>query len=198
MAVYSYTISTAFPPGGVGVGRLAKEIADSSIVPSLASIEKDVDGDSASIAFTSALSTGEQAVLDGIVAAHGGPYPAKTKAKVKVNADTSFTTAQTYQTALTLVVNDYRPGNVLLLWSLDVSAQEEKGIEIQVRQNSTVLFSSVYQEKVFDDEGAWLRVSGFEGPVRAEAADSFDIRFRSNKSGKQVAVRNVRLMLWRG
>jgi len=199
MAVYSYTISTTFPPGGVGIPRLVKEIVDSSIVPLLANIEKDVDNDSISITFVSVLSTSEQTVLDGIVATHGGPYPATTKAKGGVAADTYFTTAQTYQTAITLTMDNYRPGHMLLLWSLDILAQDKKGIEVQVRQNNTILFNSIYNGQTFDDDDqeAWSRISGFEEPVQAEAADSFDIRFRSKKNGKQVAVRNVRLMLWR-
>ena len=70
MDKYTYVIATAFPNGAVGTDRLTEEILNSSIVTVLDHIDT-ADGN-CDIWFASALSGGEQIVLDGLVAAHSG------------------------------------------------------------------------------------------------------------------------------
>lgn len=67
--VYEYSVSTDFS-NGVAAAKLQSEIQQSAIVTAVSHI--GVDGDTASIWFKAALSTGDKSVLDGLVAAHDG------------------------------------------------------------------------------------------------------------------------------
>jgi hypothetical protein len=80
---YSFTISTAFPSAKVDASRLTNEIYASSIVTALDHI--DTSGDACDVWFKDALSGDDQAVLNGIVAAHSGePVPDNTPQKVQL------------------------------------------------------------------------------------------------------------------
>jgi len=71
---YTYSISTDFPNGKVASSRLEQEIRSSAIVTALDRI--DTVGDSCDVWFKDALSVGDQAILDDIVAEHTGePLP---------------------------------------------------------------------------------------------------------------------------
>lgn len=70
MAQYDYTISTAFPNQAVSSDRLTQEIQQSAIVTALDHIDT-ADG-VCSIVFKASLSGGDEALLDGLVAAHSG------------------------------------------------------------------------------------------------------------------------------
>jgi hypothetical protein len=67
---YTYSISTDFPNGKVATDRLTDEIQGSAIVTALESIV--TGGDDCDVWFKEALSTGDETILDGIVAAHSG------------------------------------------------------------------------------------------------------------------------------
>ena len=72
---YSYTVSTDFPNGAVAAYKLVEEIRDSSITVAVDRV--DVSQDVCDVWFKAALSTDEEAVLNGLIAAHDGvPLPA--------------------------------------------------------------------------------------------------------------------------
>jgi len=71
---YTYSISTDFPNQKVASDRLTQEIGASAIVTALGYIE--TVGDDCDIWFKDALSSGDEAVLTGVVNAHTGePLP---------------------------------------------------------------------------------------------------------------------------
>lgn len=71
---YTYSIQSDFPHRKVDTSRLLSEIQGSTIVTALDRI--DTLGDDCDVWFRDALSVGDEAVLDGLVAAHSGePLP---------------------------------------------------------------------------------------------------------------------------
>lgn len=74
MAVFSYVYSKAndFPEQKVAPGKLSKEIRDSAITAELDGVTQHGNDDDVTIDFLSELTAGEEAILDGLVAAHGG------------------------------------------------------------------------------------------------------------------------------
>lgn len=70
MNQYTYAIATAFPNSIVDTGRLTVEVLESSILTGLEYINTGLGN--CDIWFAAALSVGELATLDGIVAAHSG------------------------------------------------------------------------------------------------------------------------------
>ena len=72
---YDYTISTAFPNQKVNPTKLALEINDSSIAQTLNHIDTFEETDNCAIWFDDALSSGDQTILDTIVANHDGDPP---------------------------------------------------------------------------------------------------------------------------
>ena len=67
---YVYSVSTDFPNHKVDIDRLTIEIRASSITVALDRIE--VSADVCDIWFKDALSSGDETILDGVVAAHSG------------------------------------------------------------------------------------------------------------------------------
>jgi hypothetical protein len=67
---YNYTISTDFPNEVVSANRLVLEVQDSAIVTALDSIS--VAGDTCTVAFKAALSSGDETILDGLINVHSG------------------------------------------------------------------------------------------------------------------------------
>ena len=82
---YTYTISTDFPNGKVAPDRLTDEIQSSIIVTALDRIDVNESADTCSIWFKEALSSGDQTILDTIVAAHSGESLAPPATDVKIN-----------------------------------------------------------------------------------------------------------------
>jgi len=70
MATYTYSISQDFPNAKVDPSRLASEIGRSAIVTALASV--NTAGNDCNVVFKASLSSGDEAILDGLVAAHSG------------------------------------------------------------------------------------------------------------------------------
>lgn len=90
MSEYTYSTSEDFPNGTVATDRLTQEIRDSAITVALDYI--NTDGDDCIVVFKADLSSGEEDVLDGLVAAHSGePLPNPTTA----DGVPIFTTANT-------------------------------------------------------------------------------------------------------
>lgn len=69
-ALYTYSVQDDFPNHKVDLSRLQQEIRDSAIVVALRDIL--VEGDDCNIWFKDALSSGDETILDGIVAVHSG------------------------------------------------------------------------------------------------------------------------------
>lgn len=67
---YTYSISTDFPNGKVATDRLTEEIRASAIITALDAIV--TSGDNCDVWFKDALSSGDETILDGIVAVHSG------------------------------------------------------------------------------------------------------------------------------
>lgn len=67
---YTYSIQNDFPNHKVETSRLSQEIGNSAIVTALDRI--DTEGDVCDIWFKDALSTGDETLLDAVVAAHAG------------------------------------------------------------------------------------------------------------------------------
>lgn len=70
---YTYSISTDFPNGKVSEDLLTQQIAASAIVTALDYIS--TSGDVCDIWFKAALSSEDETILDGLVAAHSGEQP---------------------------------------------------------------------------------------------------------------------------
>lgn len=74
MTTYTYSISTDFPNHAVSSDRLTVEIRESAIVTALDCI--NTIGDACQIVFKADLSSGDESILDGLVAVHSGePLP---------------------------------------------------------------------------------------------------------------------------
>jgi len=82
---YTYSVSTDFPNQVVSAARLIEEIQASAIVTALDHI--DVAGDVCDIWFKADLSTGDETLLDGVVAAHTGEPPVRVQKTVAHNID---------------------------------------------------------------------------------------------------------------
>lgn len=84
---YSYTISTDTSNAKLYSKKLEDDILASSIAPTLDKI--NTDGDTMTIWFMSTLSSEEETMLDGLVAAHDGePYPlTETAQLVRLNEE---------------------------------------------------------------------------------------------------------------
>lgn len=67
---YTYSISADFPNGKVATDRLTNEIRASAIITALDAIV--TSGDNCDVWFKDALSSGDETILDGIVAVHSG------------------------------------------------------------------------------------------------------------------------------
>jgi len=124
---YDYTIATAFPNAAVDSSRLTQEIQASAIVTALDYIS--TASGTCSIWFKAALSSGDETILDGLVAAHSGeslaqPPQAVTLSGVKQELDgrisvrtTAVITAKNFQ----LKVFSFVPGDPSSLHDKKVS-----------------------------------------------------------------------------
>ena len=70
---YEYSVSTDFPNHQVGIDKLTSQVAGSAIVTALVRI--DTSGDVCDIWFEAELSSGDETILDGLVAVHDGAPP---------------------------------------------------------------------------------------------------------------------------
>jgi len=85
MTEYTYSIAGDFPNHVLSTDRLTLEIRASAIVTALDHI--DTVGDACSVWFKDALSVGDEAVLDALVAAHSGEPVVEPPAPVSVFGD---------------------------------------------------------------------------------------------------------------
>jgi hypothetical protein len=94
VTTYTYSISNDFPADKVDADRLGSEIRASAIVTALDSIS--TLGDDCNIAFKDALSVGDEAVLDALVAVHDGtPLPDNIPTKVEFAGSTGVSSPRT-------------------------------------------------------------------------------------------------------
>ena len=76
MTIYSYNINTYFPTGAYNFNYLRKEINDSAIsTATVITIKHNREHTEIDITFNSALSGGDQTILDSIVSAHVAYIP---------------------------------------------------------------------------------------------------------------------------
>lgn len=98
MTTYNYSISTDFPNSRVCPDVLGQEILASAITSAVYD-HTDTNGDVCSIIFKSALSEGDEDVLDAVVAAHQG-NPVSGSTTVHGASGGQVNTASTTQTAV--------------------------------------------------------------------------------------------------
>jgi len=98
---YTYSISQDFPNGKVSTDRLSQEIRGSAIIEALDFI--NTNGDVCDIYFKAELTSGDEVILDGIVAAHSGEPlpgdPVDSEGKPYVRAESRPLNCTTYFTS---------------------------------------------------------------------------------------------------
>lgn len=133
---YTRSITGDFPNDKVTPCCFKNEIDGSAITPTLISIH--TKGDNCDCWFDDALSGGDEAIFDGLVAAHQAP-DLKDATQTETSGSESTTEETDYQTKLTLNSDPLIAGTYLISWNLEVRVSDEGlgcGVRTQVECDS--------------------------------------------------------------
>ena len=206
MTDYSYSIATDFVnldvAGVVHLGLLQVEVGDSAIASGLPLLDVKCAGDTVTFVFTGTLTSGDETILDGIVAAHTGTWPGAAPGEGPPNyyevsaINTVQTTLATYVDVPSMVVNDVTAGKWLATYMTTGTSQDDnEDVTYTIAINDVVVTSS--------QRAVTIRHSGINYLMTTQAfltladGDKVAVRYRSYQAGKFVAMYERNLILAR-
>lgn len=153
MADYSYSIATDFVSldvaGVVHLELLRQEVADSAIASGLPLLDVKCADDTVTFVFTGTLTSGDETILDGIVAAHTGTWPGSAPGEGPPNyyeksaTNTVQTTSGTYVDVPSMVVNDVTAGKWLATYMTTGTHQDDNAsLQMAIAVNDVVATAS--------------------------------------------------------
>lgn len=173
MTTYNYTKTADFP-GGIAPGQLDTEIRNSAIATILDRV--DTDGDDVFIIFVSALSAGDQTLLDNLVSAH---VPAPNNVRITSDAYIDIESTLADGQAITINASNAVGGIAI-----------DAGNGISIQGGAACEFSSSGGGIVIDSSGVLDLVAGGGFNIGANAV-SGAINIGTGASPRQIEIGNV-------
>lgn len=206
MTDYNYSIATDFTSldvaGVVHLELLRKEVADSAIASGLPLLDVKCAGDTVTFVFTGTLTSGDETILDGIVAAHTGTWPGQAPGEGPPNyyeksaTNTVQTTSDTYVDVPSMIVEDVTAGKWLATFMTTGTTQDDnEDIVFGIAVNDVIVTSS--------QRAVTIRHNGINYLLTTQAfltladEDKVAVRYRSYQAGKTVSMYERNLILAR-
>lgn len=206
MTDYNYSIATDFTSldvaGVVHLELLRKEVADSAIASGLPLLDVKCADDTVTFVFTGTLTSGDETILDGIVAAHTGTWPGSSPGEGPPNyyevsaTGTTSTTSLTYVDLDSMVIEDVTAGKWLATFSSSANAQDDgQFVEFGITVNDVIQAASEKSNSVHHKEDNYtMHTQAF---LDLSDGDTVKVRYRSEKADKYVQFYNRSLILVR-
>lgn len=206
MTDYTYSIATDFVSldvaGVVHLELLRKEVAESAIASGLPLLDVKCADDTVTFVFTGTLTSGDETILDGIVAAHTGTWPGSAPGEGPPNyyevsaVGTTSTTSQTYVDLDSMVIEDVTAGKWLATFSSSAEAQDDgQFAEFAITVNDVVQTPSEKSNSIHHKlDNYTMHTQAF---LVLNDGDTVKVRYRSEKVDRFIQFYNRSLILVR-
>lgn len=205
MADYVYSVATDFTSldvaGVVNLELLRIEIGDSAIASGLPLTEILIEDDAVTISFTGTLTSGDETILDGVVAAHTGTWPGSEAGEGPLNfyeeaaTNSPSTTSASYVDVPSMVVDNVQAGKWLALFSTTLTHDDDNGVaQLAIAVNGVVDTAS---QRLVTIRHSGINYNFFtQAFLQLVDGDSVAVRYRTGEAGKfaQVFERNFILV----
>lgn len=206
MTDYAYTISVDFTSldiaGVINLELLRQEVADSGITSGLPLLDVFAAGDTATFSFNGSLTTGDETLLDGVVAAHTGTWPGSDAGEgpepvYEASATgTTSTTSTTFVQMADMLIENLREGKWAVFFSTTIRMEEDQQfMELGIYVNGTLVPASFRTSEVRHKESAYQFTT--QAYVELSDGDDVSIRYRSLEALKFVEAAERSLIMAR-
>lgn len=206
---YTYSLTTDFPNDAMNSGRLAQEIDDSAIAS--ANYDRvDTDGDVVKVWFDNPLSVGDEAILDGIVAAHAGtalsgltppPYLGQNFQQVNEDGQSSTTSSAWQDKAVLTTPSHFAAGTYMVQFYAECKCSLTNNLcavccrHIDAQHDEYLGAADL--DVGHDPSDVEVPFGGFKIISLTGGAHTFKIQFAQSKGSGTVYIRKARIALWR-